>query len=340
MISATDDSALVPTDDDIHAAATALKGVVVETPLVSAPALAEATGAARVLVKLETFQKTGSFKFRGAYWRCTQLSEVERAAGVVAYSSGNFAQGLAAAAQALGIPATIVMPIDAPETKRRKTEAFGARIVQSDHGDRPREEVASETAEAIARDQGMTLLHPFDDPGIIAGHSSIAAEVAAACAAQGLPLPQAVVTCVGGGGLLAGLAIGFDALSPATEVVPVEPVGYDSFGRSLRAGEIVTLPGGAPTLCDALQATAPGRAPFACARAVGVGEPIAVGDDEVRAAMRLAFDSLKVVTEPSGSVPLAGLLQQAERFEGRSVLVMASGGNIAPERFCACLAES
>ena len=336
----TEDKTLVPSASDIQAASAALRGVVVETPLVSAPALAEATGAASVLVKLETFQKTGSFKFRGAYWRCTQLSEAERAAGVVAYSSGNFAQGLAAAAQALGVPATIVMPIDAPETKRRKTEAFGAKIVQTEHGDRPREEVASETAKAIARDDGMTLLHPFDDPGIIAGHSSIAAEVAAACEAQGSPLPGKVVTCVGGGGLLAGLAVGFNALSPDIQVVPVEPVGYDSFGQSVRAGEIVTLAGGAPTICDALQATAPGRAPFACAQAVGVGEPIAVSDEEVRAAMRLAFETLKIVTEPSGAVPLAAVLQQAARFKGQTVLVMASGANIAPERFWECVGAS
>ena len=330
----------VPTPDDVRAASAGLKGVVVETPLVAAPALAEASGAAQVMVKLETFQKTGSFKFRGAYWRCAQLSTAERAAGVVVYSSGNFAQGLAAAAQALGIPATIVMPIDAPETKRRKTEAFGATIVQTEHGTRPREEVASEKAKATARDEGMTLLHPFDDPLIVAGHSSIAGEVAVACEAQGLPLPDQVVTCVGGGGLLAGLAVGFGALSPTIQVVPVEPVGYDSVGQSIRAGEIVTLPGGAPTICDALQATAPGRAPFACAQAVGVGEPVAVTDDEVREAMHLAFEALKIVVEPSGAVPLAGFLQQAARFKDQSVLLMASGANIAPERFWECVGAS
>ena len=336
---ASPEASLIPSDQEIRAAMTALKDVVVETPLIAAPLLAESSGARQVHVKLETFQKTGSFKFRGAFWRCAQLTAEERAAGVVAYSSGNFAQGLAAAAQALEIPATIVMPIDAPETKRQKTEAFGARVVLSDHGDRPREEVASALAQALAHDEGLTLLHPFDDPGIVAGHASIAGEVIAALEARGAGLPDKVLTCVGGGGLLAGLAVGFRMLSPASRVVPVEPLGYDSFGQALKAGEPVTIPGGAATICDALQATTSGHAPFACVREAGADQPITVADDAVRETMRFAFETLKIVTEPSGAVALAGFRQQAKRFKGQNVVILATGGNVSAERFCECVGE-
>jgi threonine dehydratase len=167
----------IPTLKDVEAAAAALKGIAISTPLVQLSALEDLTGATSVHVKLESMQRTGSFKFRGAYWRCLQLSAEERERGVVAYSSGNFAQGLAAAAQILGVPCTIVMPVDAPEVKRRKTQGFGATVVLTDHGERPREEVAAETAVQIAKDDGKTLLHPFDDISIVAGHASLAIEV-------------------------------------------------------------------------------------------------------------------------------------------------------------------
>lgn len=324
---------LIPSREQIEAAATALKGVVVETPLIAAEAIAREVGAESVHLKLESLQKTGSFKFRGAYWRCARLTAEERAAGVVAYSSGNFAQGLAAAAQVLGVPATIVMPIDAPEAKRRKTEAFGATVVQTDHGDRSREEVASEKARALAAERGMTLLHPFDDPAVIAGHASVAREIVSALAAAGSGPADTVLCCVGGGGLLAGVALGLKAWSPETELIPVEPQGYDSFGQSLEQGGVTRLTGGGATICDALQATAPGAAPFACAVAAGVTRHLVVTDAIVRKAMRLAFESCKIVLEPSGAVGLAGLLSRPELFAGRRAVVMATGGNIELSRF-------
>ncbi|MBI1383906.1 MAG: pyridoxal-phosphate dependent enzyme [Rhizobiales bacterium] len=332
-----DRAPLVPTPSEVDAAIAALRGRVIETPLVAAPRLAAETGAARVHVKFETFQNTGSFKYRGALWRCSNLSDAERKAGVVAFSSGNFAQGLAAAATSLGIPSTIVMPIDAPDTKRRRTEGFGARVVLTEHGERPREEVASERARELARAEGMTLLHPFDDPLIIAGHASLAGEVARVLAADGEAMPDVVLCCVGGGGLLAGLALAFRRFSPDCEIVPVEPLQYDGLGRSWRAGQITPAEGGRSTICDALQARQPGVAPFACVKAAGLGDPLAVSDEEVRAAMALAFDQFKVVLEPSGAVALAGLLQQKERFAGRRVLVIASGGNISLAAFHAHL---
>lgn len=329
----------VPSPEELAAAAGALNGAVVDTPLVELPELADQLGLKSLHLKLESMQRTGSFKFRGAYWRCLQLSDEERGRGVVAFSSGNFAQGLAAAAKALGTPATIVMPSDAPETKRLRTERFGATVVQTDHGARPREVVAGERAQAIAREDAKVLLHPFDDPHIVAGHASIAGEVATALAARGRALPEQIFCCVGGGGLLAGLAVGFAHHAPKTRVVPVEPDGYDSFGHSLRAGRAETLAVAGGTICDALQAPRPGDVPFACVSSVGAGTPIAVTDGDVRAAMSLAYDLRRIVLEPSGAVALAGLLQRAEQLAGCDIVVMATGANIEPAESARLLAS-
>ncbi len=318
----------LPTLDEVDAAVAALRDVVVETPLVRVPSLEERTGAASVYVKLETMQRTGSFKFRGAYWRCLQLSPEERKRGVIAYSSGNFAQGLAAAAQILGVPCTIVMPGDAPEVKRHKTESFGATVVQTDHGDRPREAVAGDEARRIAINEGRVLLHPFDDPALVAGHASLAIEVLDQLDQWGVPAPDDILCCVGGGGLFAGIALGFRIKGTHTSCIPCEPLGYDSFRQSLRAGQPVRVSGSGGTLCDALQATRPGDAPFAIARAAALGEPATVDDAAVRDAMRFAHDTLKVVLEPSGGVALATLLGSGCRFQGRNVVVVLTGGNI------------
>lgn len=328
----------IPTGDDLRAANHGLRGRVIDTPLIDAPQLAERVGARSVRVKVEAFQRTGSFKFRGALWRCMALSDEERRRGVVAYSSGNFAQGLAAAARSLDVPCTIVMPIDAPAIKRERTEAFGAQVVLTDHGSEPREKVAGERAARIAEKDGSVLLHPFDDPAIVAGHASAAYEIGRACEENGSALPQDVLCCVGGGGLIAGLALGFADLARGApndgpRVVPVEPVGYDSLGQSLRCGERTTVTGGGTTICDALQAPAPGVIPFAALRSVGTRDPMTVSDDDVRTAMRVAVELLGLALEPSGAVPLAGLLSEADRWPGRDVLVIASGRNATAEAF-------
>lgn len=298
------------------------------TPLLDSDVLAQATGAARVFVKAENLQRAGSFKLRGAFWRLSVLDGAARAKGVVAYSSGNFAQGLAAAGRDLGVPVTIVMPEDAPEMKRRATEGFGARVVLSHHGDRPREEVASDLAKRLAAEEGLTLLHPFDDPEIVAGQAGAALEALEQM--EGV-LPDVVLCPVGGGGLMGGVALALRAAVPAVRLIGVEPEGYDGMGESLRRGERVRVAGGA-TLCDALQATSPGEATLAACRAAGV-EGLAVSDAEAAAGMRAGFEALKLALEPSGAVALGAALSGRVPLAGATVLIFATGGNIPFDRF-------
>jgi threonine dehydratase len=320
-------SSLVPAAAELAEAYAETRRAARVTPLLDAPGLAERIGAAALWVKAENLQRAGSFKLRGAWWRLACLTDAEKARGVVAYSSGNFAQGLAAAGQEMGVPVTIVMPADAPETKRRATEGFGARVLLSDHGDRPREEAASALAQKIAADQGLVLLHPFDDPRIVAGQAGAALE-----AVEQLGFAPDVVLCpVGGGGLIGGVALAVRAANPAAEIWAVEPEGYDGMGRSLAAGARQRVTGGT-TLCDALQATMPGAAPFAAAQAAGV-RGLSVSDTEVRRAMRVAFDELKLVLEPSGAVALAAVLAGKVAVAGKRVMVFATGGNVAFDRF-------
>lgn len=302
------------------------------TPLLESPALARMSGASRVFVKPESLQWAGSFKVRGAYWRLKQLSQEEARKGVVAYSSGNFAQGLAAAGQALGIPVTIVMPIDAPAAKREATAGYGATVVLTDHGERAREEVASARAREIAADQGLTLLHPFDDPEIVAGQAGVGLEALDQLAAKGAEAD--ILFCpAGGGGLIGGVALAFHYLSPHTELVAVEPEGFNGMGTSLDAGQIETMPLGASSICDGLMARRPGEAPFAAARLAGLSG-VSVDDAGVRKAMRVAFERLKLVLEPSGAATLAALLASPD-VKGKAVVVIASGGNIALADFMA-----
>lgn len=322
----------IPTLDELNVAYACTRRVTVETPLLQSDAMARRCGAAAVFVKPESLQRTGSFKFRGAYWRIQQLTDAEKARGVIAYSSGNFAQGLAAAAQLSGVPATIVMPFDAPDAKRRGAESLGARIVLSDHGDRPREEAASALARTIAADEGLTLLHPFDDPHIVAGQAGAGLEALEQLARLRAPAPDLVLCCVGGGGLIGGVALAFHYHAPATRVIAAEPTGYDSLGASLRSTTIQRVAGGTPTICDALQATAPGSAPFAATRLASV-VGVTVDDAAVRAAMCAAFEELKLVLEPSGAVALAALHALGADLHGRSVLVYATGGNVSLQDF-------
>jgi threonine dehydratase len=322
---------LVPSQADLAAAFAVTRRATQRTPLIESEALARASGAARVFVKAESLQSTGSFKIRGAYWRLWCLTPQERARGVVAFSSGNFAQGLAAAGRSLGVPVTIVMPFDAPALKREATEGYGARVILSQHGDRPREEVASALAREIAARDGLVLLHPFDDPLIVAGQAGAGLEALEQLADLGATVDVAACP-VGGGGLLGGVALALHHATPQTRVWAVEPEGYNGMGLSLAAGEMRRVAGGGRTISDALQATAPGTAPLAAARAAGAGG-VAMGDAAVARAMRFAFERLKLVLEPSGAVALAAVLDGVIPAAGKNVLIFATGGNVALDRF-------
>lgn len=327
----------LPSPARIAAAHAGVRDAVRETPLLESPALAAEAGAARLFVKAEGLQRTGSFKLRGALWRLMQLEAAARARGVVAFSSGNFAQGLAAAGRALDVPVTIVMPVDAPEAKRRATEALGAEVVLSHHGDAPREVAAAALARDLAAERGLTLLHPFDDADVVAGQGTTALEALAQMQAAGA-VPDVVASPVGGGGLLGGVALAVRAAHPGAALWAVEPEGHDGMGRSLRAGARVAAPGGA-TLCDALQAPMPGVVTLAACQAAGV-QGVAVGDGPVLRAMARAFEEWRLVLEPSGAVALAAVLAGQVPVAGRVVLVIASGANIAIARFADCLARA
>ncbi len=332
------DEPMVPTLDHLRRAYAVTSKATQATPLLESATLAKLTGAARVFVKPESLQWAGSFKIRGAYWRLKQLSPEEAARGVVAYSSGNFAQGLAAAGEALGIPVTIVMPIDAPAAKREATAGYGARVVLTDHGDRAREEVASERARQIAAEEGLTLLHPFDDPEIVAGQAGAGLEALDQLAAK--EARADLLFCpVGGGGLIGGVSLAFHYLSPETEIIAVEPQGFNGMGNSLAHGAIETMPLGGKSICDGLMARAPGKAPFAAMTLAGA-QGLAVDDASVRRAMKFAFERLKLVLEPSGAASLAGLMGGTIDVAGKTVLVIASGGNVALADFERHLADA
>ena len=320
-------SVLVPTLDHLKRAYAVTSKATQVTPLIESPALARETGAARVFVKPESLQWAGSFKVRGAYWRLKQLSADEAKRGVVAYSSGNFAQGLAAAGQALGIPVTIVMPIDAPVAKSDATAGYGATVISTDHGARAREEVAPERARQIAKDEGLVLLHPFDDPEIVAGQAGAGLEALDQLAAKDAHAD--ILFCpVGGGGLIGGIALAFHYLSPKTKIIGVEPEGFNGMGTSIAHGQIETMPLGPKSICDGLMARRPGEAPFAAVKDVGL-RGITVSDASVRRAMKTAFERMKLVFEPSGAASLAALLDGGQDVKGKTVLVLASGGNVS-----------
>lgn len=306
---------------DVVAAAGRLAGVARRTPLLTGTPLDELTGA-RVLVKAECLQVTGSFKIRGAWNRLVQLSPAERAAGVVAFSSGNHAQGVAEAARRLGIPATIVMPADAPRAKLDNTRALGAAVVTYDRLRESREAIAAR----LAAERGATLVPSYDDPHIIAGQGTVGLEIAEQAAAAGL-VPDDVVLCCSGGGLASGSALALHAHAPQTRVWVAEPAGFDDTRRSLEAGGRVSNAVGGQSICDALLAPMPGELTFALMQEHLAGG-FAVTDDEVRSAMVAAFRHLKLVVEPGGAVALAALLAGCLPCRGRTVAVVLSGGNV------------
>jgi len=320
-------TSVVPDLDHLRRAYAVTSQATQLTPLLESPRLARETGAARFLVKAESLQWAGSFKVRGAYWRLKQLSQEEARRGVVAFSSGNFAQGLAAAGESLGIPVTIVMPVDAPAAKREATRGYGATVVLSDHGDRPREEVAAARARDIADAEDRVLLHPFDDPEIVAGQAGVGLETLAQLEDMGAEAD--LLFCpVGGGGLVGGVALAFHHLSPRTAIFAVEPEGFDGLGISIARGQINSAVPASPSICDGLMARTPGKAPFAALNGTGL-TALTISDDAVRRAMAIAFDRLKLVLEPSGAASLAAALESGVDLSGRTVVVIASGGNVA-----------
>jgi len=327
---ATSDKSALPTFAEVAAAALRLKGQAVVTPLLESPALNAEVGG-RVLLKIETVQRTGSFKFRGAFNCISQIPPAERRAGVVAYSSGNHAQGVAAAAAILNVPATIVMPADAPAIKVDNTRAFGAEVVFYDRHGESREAIA----EDIAAAKGATIVRPYDDPAIIAGQGTCGLEIAEQAANAAVAL-DALLVCCGGGGLVAGCALALAERCPATQIFCVEPEGFDDTGRSLAAGRRLANAPGTESFCDALLAPTPGELTFAINRRLLAGG-LAVSDDEVARAMSYAFRTLKLVVEPGGAVALAAVLSGRYDARDTAVAVTLSGGNVDREPFCAIL---
>ena len=306
---------------DIKEAAERLKGQAVLTPLLNSPALDERVGG-RVFLKPENLQRTGSFKFRGAYNKISQIPEDARKRGVVAYSSGNHAQGVALAAKLRGVPAVIIMPSDAPSIKMENTRGYGAEIIEYDRFNEPRDVIA----DAVQKERGSYLVSPYDDPLVVAGQGTCGLEMAEQCRALGV-MPDAVLTCCGGGGLTAGVAIAVKSLLPETSVHLVEPEGFDDTGRSLRTGERVKNEVGNRSICDALLSPIPGVLTFPL-NLKYVDSGLAVDDDAVRSAMAFAFNSLKLVVEPGGAVTLAALLSGRFDARGKTVVATISGGNV------------
>jgi threonine dehydratase len=322
----------LPTIDDISAAARRLHGQAVLTPLLESPLLNARLGG-RLLVKAEPLQRTGSFKFRGAFNALAQLEPQQRRAGVVAFSSGNHAQGVAAAAQLLGLPATIVMPEDAPAIKIANTRGYGAAVVLYDRLAEDREAIGRR----IAAERGAVLIPPFDDARVIAGQGTAGLEIASQAKALDLRLDAAVIPC-SGGGLAAGCALALAALCPGITVHTAEPQGFDDMRRSLQQGERVANVAAAGSICDALLVPIPGKLQFAIARRHIAGG-LAVSDDAVLRAMAVAFAEFKLVVEPGGAVALAAILSGKLDIKGRVVAVIASGGNVDAQTFAQALAR-
>ncbi len=322
----------IPTVGDIVRAAEILDGIAVKTPLANSAILDKRTGR-RIFLKLESHQHTGSFKFRGAYNRLAQLSDREKRQGVVAYSSGNHAQAVAYAARLLGVPATIVMPRDAPQAKLDGTRNCGAEVILYERSTEIREEIAAD----LARDQGRVLVPPYEDAAVIAGQGTAALEIIDDIRDLGEDLDAAFICC-GGGGLTAGCALAFEARSPTVAVFTVEPEGFDDTARSLKAKQRVRNDSDARSICDALLAPMPGELTFSL-NVARVTAGISVSDAEVQHAVAFAFRFLNVTLEPGGAVALAAALAGKIPAQHRSVALMCSGANIDANVLQECLAK-
>jgi threonine dehydratase len=304
----------------IRAAAERAKGHLRVTPLLSSPSL-DAMAGRRILVKAEALQITGSFKARGGWAAVSALDPEIRRSGVIAFSSGNHAQGVAYAARAFDVPAVIIMPQDAPLAKINGTKALGAEVILYDRMTEDRDALGA----ALSLSRNLTLIRPFDDPEVIAGQGTCGVEIAA----QAGDLVADVLVCCGGGGLTAGIALALEADAPGLRVRPVEPVDFDDVSRSLASGRIERNAQPTGSICDAILTPQPGNLTFPIMQKL-CGAGISVTDQDVLRAMAVAFRELKIVLEPGGAVALAAAL-----YQGGSdpVIVVASGGNVDPAMF-------
>ena len=316
---------------DVDAAAAVVAPFAVRTPLLSAPVLNERIGT-RVFLKPEMLQRTGSFKFRGAFNKLSSIPQEKRSGGVVAFSSGNHAQGVAAAAKILHMQATIVMPKDAPLLKRERTKSYGAEVVLYDRDREDREAIARE----IAEKRGATLVKPYDDPLIIAGQGTAGREIAEDMAALGVT-PDVVLAPASGGGLIAGVATAVKARFPSAEIIVAEPEAFDDHSLSLRAGKRERHQGSGRTICDALMAAIPGELTFAINSQL-LSRGVVASDAEVGAAVAFAFNELKLVVEPGGAVGLAALLAGRIDTRDKTIVVVLSGGNVDADMFAKLVA--
>lgn len=309
--------------DDIRAAAGTLEGHVVRTPTVRSGALADELGC-NVLLKLETLQRTGSFKDRGAYVKLSELDEDERRRGVIAVSAGNHAQGVAWHARRLGIPATILMPEGTPFTKIRRTEAFGAEVLL--HGDtlNAAEPFAHEKAAA----EGLTFVHPYEDEAIIAGQGTVGLEIL-----EDVPDVDVVVVPIGGGGIISGIATAMKAMRPEVEVIGVETEVYPSMHNAVRGGD---APVGGDTLADGIAVKTPGRITREIVAEL-VDDVVLVSEPSIEGSVQSLLNDAKVVVEGAGAVPLAAVREDPGRFEGRRVVLVACGGNVDPRLMASVL---
>jgi threonine dehydratase len=321
----------MPDITDIEAAARRLEGRALRTPLLSSPFLDEIAGR-RVFVKAECLQHTGSFKFRGAWSAVSALDPDTRAKGVIAFSSGNHAQGVALAARLHGIASVIIMPSDAPKMKIENTRALGAEVVLYDRANEDRDAIGAQLAAA----RGLTLIKPYDDHMVIAGQGSTGLEIAEQAVAEGITKAD-VLVCCGGGGLTAGIALALESRSTGLRPRPVEPAGFDDVTRSLATGTRQHNATHSGSLCDAIVTPTPGEITLPIlARLCGPG--IVITDEEALRAMALAWSRLKIVLEPGGAAALAAALFHAEQIATPDVICVASGGNVDPEVFARAMA--
>jgi len=315
----------------IRAAQARLSGHIRATPILSSPFLDEIAGR-RVLIKAECLQHTGSFKFRGGYSALSGITDAQRAGGVIAYSSGNHAQGVALAAKLHGVTAVIIMPADAPKQKIENTRAFGAEVVLYNRFNEDRDALG----QWLADERGLTLIRPFDEPLVIAGQGTLGLELGPQLSAHGMTLGD-VLVCCGGGGLTSGTALALADVAPGLRVRTVEPAGFDDVARSLLSDKIESNAPDARSICDAIVTPSPGTVTFPIMKTL-CGPGLSVSDDECLRAMALAFQRLKIVGEPGGVVALAAALFHAREIEGESVAVVLTGGNVDSDVFARALA--
>jgi len=310
------DSIVLPTAASVRAAAERLRGAANVTPVMRSRTLDERSGAT-VFLKCENFQRGGAFKFRGAFNAVSLLSDEERARGVLAYSSGNHAQAVALTGRLLGVNTAVVMPMDAPAPKIAGTRGYGAEVILYDRSGRSREEIAAELRE----ERGMTLIPPYDHPGVIAGQGTAALELIEEVGAL-----DVVMTPCGGGGLLSGSALAAGEASPGCRVIGVEPELADDATRSFRTGQLASVHN-PPTIADGLRTPSLGRYTFPLVRQ-NVSGMRTVTEAQIVEAMRFLWTRMKLVVEPSGAVPVAALLADSDAFRGKRVGIVISGGNV------------